>query len=214
VIAPLVEERATGQAIRAWTPACSTGEEAYSLAMVLLQHLKDSGKHIEAKVFATDPAPQALSRARAGLFPDSNAETMPRERLTRFFEKEDSHYRAKKSLREAVMFAPQKLLTDPPFSHLDLVTCRNLLIFWNLPCSSGSSRCFTSRCARAATCSSAPPRASATMEACSSRCPRNGVSIGGSAHPPRHRRLPPSGRGDATSARDGAAPAAAPVARG
>lgn len=129
VVAPLVDSRQAGDSIRAWTTACSTGEEAYSLAMALRQRIEDMDKQIDLKVFATDPAHQALARARAGVFADSIAETIPRERLERFFDKEDSHYRAKKSLREAVIFAPQNLLADPPFSRLDVVTCRNLLIY-------------------------------------------------------------------------------------
>lgn len=128
-IAPIVGGREDGQPVRAWVPACSTGEEAYTLAMLLLEARDEAEKGFEVKVFATDAAPQALARARAGLFPETIAEAIPPARLTRYFEKEDDLYRAKKDLREAVIFAPQNLLADPPFSRLDLVTCRNLLIY-------------------------------------------------------------------------------------
>jgi two-component system, chemotaxis family, CheB/CheR fusion protein len=129
VIAPLVASRDERQPIRVWTPACSSGEEAYTVAMLLLEQTEDQGKELDIKVFATDAAPQALARARAGLFPASIAEAIPRDRLNRFFDQEEDRYRAKKSLRELVIFAPQNMLADPPFSRLDIVSCRNLLIY-------------------------------------------------------------------------------------
>ena len=129
VIAPIIESRSDGQPVRVWVPACSTGEESYSIAMMLLERAEEVQKPLDIKVFATDAAPQALARARAGLFPATIAEAIPAARLNRFFDKEDDLYRAKKSLREAVIFAPQNLLSDPPFSRLDLVSCRNLLIY-------------------------------------------------------------------------------------
>ncbi len=129
VIAPVVQSRAEGQSVRVWVPACSSGEESYGLAMLLLERSEDTQKHLDIKVFATDAAPDALARARAGLFPETITDTIPPERLNRFFDKEGELYRAKPALRESVIFAPQNLLADPPFSRLDIVSCRNLLIY-------------------------------------------------------------------------------------
>jgi two-component system CheB/CheR fusion protein len=129
VIRPLVEEADTGAALRAWTPGCATGEEAYSLAMLLLSAAEDARKDLAIKVFATDPADEALSRARLGVFSAAVAESMPPEKLGRFFDRDGEGYVAKQPLREAIVFAPQNLLSDPPFSRLDIVCCRNLLIY-------------------------------------------------------------------------------------
>jgi two-component system CheB/CheR fusion protein len=129
VIEPLVERMEFGSEIRAWIPGCATGEEAYSLAMLLLEAIEQSQRAHTIKVFATDPADGALSRARLGVFPGAVAESMPPERLARFFDEEGDTYVAKPHLRESITFAPQNLLSDPPFSHLDIVCCRNLLIY-------------------------------------------------------------------------------------
>lgn len=129
VIVPLVAGQDTDVPIRAWTPGCSTGEEAYSLAMLLLDAIEASGKPTEIKVFATDPAVEVLNRARGGRFPATVAEGIPAERLRRHFDRDGDAYIAKKRLRESIVFAPQNVLADPPFSHLDLVVCRNLLIY-------------------------------------------------------------------------------------
>ena len=129
VIEPLVRDRESGQPMRVWVPACSTGEEAYSLAMLLLDCAEAADKAIDLKVFATDAAPHVLARARTGRFAASVAEEMPPDRLERHFEKRGDYYQASKKLREAIVFAPQKLMHDPPFSRMDLVSCRNLLIY-------------------------------------------------------------------------------------
>lgn len=129
VVEPLVRERAADQPIRVWIPACSTGEEAYTAAMVLAEHVENAGKHCPIKVFATDPGERGLGYARQGEYPDSIELDVPPERLERFFEKQDGSYVVKKHIRESVVFAPQNLLTDPPFSRLDVITCRNLLIY-------------------------------------------------------------------------------------
>ncbi|MEX2614959.1 MAG: chemotaxis protein CheB [Alphaproteobacteria bacterium] len=129
VIEPLVRAAGGGEAMRVWVPACSTGEEAYSIAMLLLDRAEAMGKQIDLHVFATDAAAHVLTRARTGLFAASVAEEMPPERLARHFDKRDDYYQARKPLREAIVFAPQKLLHDPPFSRMDLVSCRNMLIY-------------------------------------------------------------------------------------
>ncbi|MGX1099184.1 CheR family methyltransferase [Amorphus sp. MBR-141] len=129
VIEPLIRAREQNGTVRVWVPACSSGEEAYTIAMLLLEQSENVHKPLGFKVFATDAAPKALVRARQGVFPGSIAEAIPAHLLTRYFDKEGDLYRAKKRLREAVIFAPQNLLGDPPFSKIDIVSCRNLLIY-------------------------------------------------------------------------------------
>ncbi|MEF2549840.1 chemotaxis protein CheB [Aurantimonas sp. A2-1-M11] len=129
VIAPMVAERETGASIRIWAPACSTGEEAYSLAMLVSEHGEAAGKHFDLKVFATDAQEINLRKARDGIYPAAALAGFPASRLTRFFEKLDGSYQVSKDLRDMVVFAPQNLLRDPPFSRLDLVSCRNFLIY-------------------------------------------------------------------------------------
>ena len=132
VIAPIVDNAAPEQSIRAWVTACSTGEEAYSVAMLMTEHAEASGKDLNIKVFATDAAEHHLSAARKATFPGSMVEELSPERLARFFDKiDDSYYRVKPYIRERVLFAPQNVLSDPPYSRMDLVCCRNLLIYLN-----------------------------------------------------------------------------------
>ncbi|MFN4271356.1 MAG: chemotaxis protein CheB [Aliihoeflea sp.] len=129
VIAPMVAERETGAPIRVWAPACSTGEEAYSLAMLVTELAEAAGKRFDLKVFATDPQETNLRKARDGIYPAAALASLPASRLSRFFEKLDGSYQVSRELRDMVVFAPQNLLRDPPFSRLDLVSCRNFLIY-------------------------------------------------------------------------------------
>jgi two-component system, chemotaxis family, CheB/CheR fusion protein len=129
VIAPMVAERETGASIRIWTPACSTGEEAYSLAMLVTEHAEAAGKSFELKVFATDAQESNLRKAREGIYPAAAVAGLPATRLTRFFDELDGTYQVSKELRDMVVFARQNLMRDPPFSRQDLVSCRNLLIY-------------------------------------------------------------------------------------
>lgn len=129
VIKPLVAERPDDASIRAWVIACASGEEAYTLAMLLVEAMEAAGKNFNIKVFATDTADRSLSHARAAVFPGGIESEISPERLERFFDRDDANYRVKKFLRELVVFAPQNILQDPPFSRLDLCTCRNLLIY-------------------------------------------------------------------------------------
>lgn len=129
VIAPLIAARENESSIRCWVTACSSGEEAYSLAILLAEEAERSGKRLDIKVFATDMAERTLQNARNGVFPGGIETEMSPERLERFFQKEDAVYRVRPELREYVVFAPQNLLQDPPFSRLDIATCRNLLIY-------------------------------------------------------------------------------------
>ena len=129
VVRPLVTGWQSNIPIRAWVSACSSGEEAYSLAMLLAEEILRSGKSIEVKIFATDAAVKALDLARAGVYPGGIEGDLSLERLDRFFEKEEHVYRIRKPIRDMVVFAPQNVLRDPPFSHVDICTCRNLLIY-------------------------------------------------------------------------------------
>src|SRR5579884_189268 len=130
VIAPLVQRKEADAAIRVWVPGCAMGEEAYVLAMLLKEQLAVARKSCRVQVFATDVDGDAVDVARQALYPDSIAADLTPERLTQFFTKVDDHtYQVNKSLRDMIIFAVQNLLSDPPFSKLDLISCRNLLIY-------------------------------------------------------------------------------------
>jgi two-component system, chemotaxis family, CheB/CheR fusion protein len=129
VIVPLVREQPAESPIRVWVPGCSTGEEAYTIAILITEQAEAVGKRFDLKLFATDVTEGVLSSARAGLYPSSIAMDVGERRLQRFFEMQGDTYRIKKTLRETLIFAPQNLLQDPPFSRLDLISCRNLLIY-------------------------------------------------------------------------------------
>jgi two-component system CheB/CheR fusion protein len=128
VIAPLVASKHEGQTTRCWVTACASGEEAYTLAMILAEELAGR-EHVDAKIFATDTADRSLALARAGVYPGGIEADLTPERLERFFDKDEHVFRVKKEVREMVVFAPQDVLRDPPFSRIDLCTCRNLLIY-------------------------------------------------------------------------------------
>jgi len=117
------------QPFRVWVPGCSTGEEAYSLAIILREGLERVQKNFSVQTFATDLNPQAIEKARSGLYLGGIAMDVSPERLHRFFNTEDSSYRIKKEIREQVIFAEQNILADPPFTKLELFSCRNLLIY-------------------------------------------------------------------------------------
>ncbi|HUQ07456.1 MAG TPA: chemotaxis protein CheB [Kofleriaceae bacterium] len=130
-VVPVLLEDAQGTPLRAWTPACSTGEEAYSLAMLLAEQTEPGGgdRASDFQLFATDASSHIVARAGRGVFSASSMSTVSDERRQRFFYAADGAFRVKRSLREKMIFAPQHLLTDPPLAGLDLVTCRNLLIY-------------------------------------------------------------------------------------
>jgi len=117
--------------IRVWTPGCSTGEEAYSLAILLQERLEVLKQTYTLQVFATDIDSQAIATARLGIFPASSAANLSPERLARFFtaEPDGSAYRIHKSIRDLLIFSEQDVIKDPPFSKLDLISCRNLMIY-------------------------------------------------------------------------------------
>jgi PAS domain S-box-containing protein len=130
VIAPLVQSKEAENVIRVWVPGCATGEEPYSIAMLIQEQLAEAHKNCRVQIFATDVDEDALAVARQGLYPDSITADVSPERLSRFFTKVDEHtYQVNKQLRETVTFAVQNLISDAPFTKLDLISCRNLLIY-------------------------------------------------------------------------------------
>ena len=128
-LSDLVNRRDDGSPLRIWVPGCATGEEAYSLIIVVLETLRHLKKELEVQVFATDLNPEAIQVARAGRYPGGIAADVSEQRLTRFFSRENESLRVKKELRDLVVFAVQDALHDPPFTRVDLVSCRNLLIY-------------------------------------------------------------------------------------
>ncbi|HKG13397.1 MAG TPA: CheR family methyltransferase [Pyrinomonadaceae bacterium] len=125
----MFEGKGAGDQIRVWVTGCATGEEAYSLAMLLVEHADTLASPPAVQIFATDIDESALAQGRIGLYPSTIAADLSPERLKRFFGREGQLYRVRRELREMVLFAPHNLLRDPPFSRLDLVSCRNLLIY-------------------------------------------------------------------------------------
>lgn len=129
VIPQWFERTDTEMPIRVWVPGCSTGEEAYSIAILLIEKFSAAQKPLNLQIFATDIDEVALEIARQGNYPVSIAADIPAERLARFFARTGSHFQINKQVRESVVFASQNLVSDAPFSKLDLVSCRNLLIY-------------------------------------------------------------------------------------
>ncbi len=125
----IVKDEGNKGSIRMWAPGCSTGEETYSLAMTLLEFLGDKASSYQIQIFGTDLNERGIEKARAGVYRESIAEEISKERLQRFFVKVDGGYRVNKAVRDLCVFARQNLANDPPFSQMNLVACRNLLIY-------------------------------------------------------------------------------------
>lgn len=132
IVPALLANRSGADSIRVWVPACATGEEAYSLAILLREQAEKMANPPKVQVFATDIDERAIAIARSGLYPQGIAKDVRPDRLRRFFRQEGDRYRVVKVLRESVLFAVHNVLRDPPFSRLDLVSCRNLLIYLDL----------------------------------------------------------------------------------
>ncbi|MCC2546483.1 PAS domain-containing protein [Hymenobacter sp. BT175] len=128
---PLLRQKPVDSTIRVWAPGCSTGEEAYSLAILLLECLDavEPGRYLKVQIFATDINPEGIEFARAGIYPENIVGDVSPERLKRFFTKVDSSYQIRKEVRDVVVFALHNLNKDAPFTKLDLLVCRNLLIY-------------------------------------------------------------------------------------
>ena len=132
VIPQLFAGKAAGTVIRVWVPGCSTGEEAYSIAMLLRERMEELKESFKVQIFATDIDREAIDHARAGVYPSSIIADVSPERLAHFFDQEQpdgSTYRIHKTIRDMLIFSEHDLIKNPPFSKLDLISCRNLLIY-------------------------------------------------------------------------------------
>ncbi len=135
VIPKIFDDKAPGATVRVWITGCSTGEEAYSIAMLFREHMEISRNNVGVQIFATDIDSQAIAVARGGVYPDSISFDVVEERLESFFthEPDMQAYRIHKSIRDMMIFSEQDIIKDPPFSKLDLICCRNLLIYLGGP---------------------------------------------------------------------------------
>jgi Methylase of chemotaxis methyl-accepting proteins len=131
VLPSLLEELPSGYVLRAWIPGCSTGEEAYSLAILFKEVLETTKKrkNLSLQIFATDIDNDAIEKARKGIFASNIAADVSPERMNRFFTPDGDGYRINSIIREMIVFAPQNIIKDPPFTKLDILSCRNMLIY-------------------------------------------------------------------------------------
>lgn len=125
----LLAGKSEGKPIRIWVPGCSSGEEVYSLAMILRETMESLGKYFEVQIFGTDIDEIAINTARKGIYPENIGGDVGRDRLKKFFIKKEGKYQIKNEIREMAVFAVHNVLKDPPFAKLDLISCRNLLIY-------------------------------------------------------------------------------------
>ncbi len=133
IVFPTITQSRQDSDIRVWVPGCATGEEAYSVAICLYEVLGDRAPERRVQIFATDVSESSIEHARLGVFPWSITADVSPERLKRFFSKTDSGYRVAKAIRDMCVFARHDLTRDPPFSRLDLIVCRNVLIYLDVP---------------------------------------------------------------------------------
>jgi two-component system CheB/CheR fusion protein len=129
VLPELIGRSPDGAPIRVWIPGCATGEEAFSVAILILECLEENNLNRQMQIFATDIDPRAIEKARQGAYPQNIAADIGEQRLKQFFKLAGDIYHVKSEIREPIVFAEQNLLRDPPFSNLDLLVCRNLLIY-------------------------------------------------------------------------------------
>jgi len=129
IIPRLFAGREPEDTVRIWHACCATGEEAYSVAMLILEHLEKENRQAKVQIFATDIDETAVAQARAGLYPDDIVAEVGEERLKAFFTRTDSRWQVAKRLRDMIVFAHHSIIKDPPFSKLDLLVCRNFLIY-------------------------------------------------------------------------------------
>lgn len=132
VLAPAIAKAPANQKFRVWVAGCSSGEEAYTMAILIHEEIERQGKRLEIQIIATDIDEVALTQARKGSYALGIAESVSAERLQRYFQKRAGRYHIQKEVREMVLFSAHNLINDPPFSQLDLITCRNLLIYLGL----------------------------------------------------------------------------------
>ncbi len=129
ILTQLLTNKPDGYVVRVWVAGCATGEEAYSIAILLSEWLERENRNFKALIFATDLDEDVITVARGGFYPPNIVQDVSAERLRRYFIKEDGGYRIRKSIREMVVFAIQNVIKDPPFTRLDLLSCRNLMIY-------------------------------------------------------------------------------------
>lgn len=125
----ILKDRPSGSPVRIWVPGCSTGEEVYSIAICLLEHFAETGIAFPIQIFGSDIDEPAIRQARAGIYPIAIGSDISDERLQKFFVRVESGYQIKKYIRDHCIFSKQNLVKDPPFSNLDLISCRNVLIY-------------------------------------------------------------------------------------
>ncbi|MBF0380004.1 MAG: PAS domain-containing protein [Magnetococcales bacterium] len=130
IIPGLFADRNPDQPIRIWVPGCATGEEAYSIAILLHEHMETQNHQFNIQIFSTDLDSHAIEFARLGIYPDTISAYISSDRLKRYFTKEGNSYEINKKIRDMLVIAEQNLIKDPPFSSLDLISCRNLLIYF------------------------------------------------------------------------------------
>jgi two-component system, chemotaxis family, CheB/CheR fusion protein len=128
----LLKSKKGNEAFRVWVPACSSGEEALSIAMMLLEIQESTGSHIPVQMFATDLSDKAIKKARIGIYTKNELESVSPKRIQRFFIKNGNNYRISKLVRDICVFAPHNVLKDPPFSRIDFISCRNLFIYLDI----------------------------------------------------------------------------------
>ncbi|UWZ86939.1 CheR family methyltransferase [Occallatibacter riparius] len=131
VLPVLLQDRPPEKPIRIWCAGCSTGEEAYSLAIVVLEYLSQNSLDTPVQIFGTDASDQSVETARIAIYPETIAGEVSPERLRRYFVKVDRGYQVSKRVRDTCIFARQNLCADPPFSHIDILSCRNVMIYFN-----------------------------------------------------------------------------------
>lgn len=127
----MLKRKKIGESLRIWVPACATGEEAYSIAMMILEIQGSIPTNIPVQIFATDLSEKAINKARIGVYSKQELETVSPKRIQRFFTKVDGSFRVNKSVRDMCVFAPHNILRDPPFSRLDFISCCNLFIYFD-----------------------------------------------------------------------------------
>ncbi len=127
----LLDNKQDGEKVRVWVPGCSTGEEVFSIAMIIQEYMDHTPKNLEVQLFGTDIDDDAINIARAAIYPSTIVSEVSEERLKQFFIKKGDSYKVKKNIRELAIFAPHDVLINPPFSKLDAISCRNLLIYMN-----------------------------------------------------------------------------------
>ena len=129
ILPVLFKDRKLNDPLRVWIPGCATGEEAISMAIIILEFLGERAIGTPVQIFATDLNDKAVERARAGIYLKTALQNVSPPRLEKFFTKMDGQYQVIKAIREMIIYAPHNLLNDPPFSRMDLISCQNVMIY-------------------------------------------------------------------------------------